>query len=607
LAEEGRKGLNEIYETKLRKMRYTYNYRWGVKMRKLFNVLFAVILLILVFPACSTGPQQLHNVKGEFVEGVLGEDAQTLNWIIATDGGASKRYASFIIDPLAVFDNKFALQLRCLAKDIEISADGLTYTVTIRTDLKWSDGSAVTAEDYVYTLKNIMFADWIECTDKTRWQELVDGKPVFVSLEKITDSSFKVLRKTVDPDFVYTIYDLMPYPKYIVVHYEKNAEAFTGAPELDNLNYGGNLGAYKAVTWNSTDGFVMKRNPEYYLGKSYGAPYFEKYTIKPFGLQQLINDSISAGRVSFAYIEPQTANDFRSQGETNVYTIPTGYYVYLAYNQRNNGWEGLKDVRVRQAISMIVDKPMIMQTMYLGYADPAFSFVPPYSPLYNESVLNKYGMTASADAEKAISLIKSAGYEQKLVDGKMVFVDKEGNPIKLNFLIDMESDFEQNLGIIIRGNLMQIGLDINPKFSTRQILFSDGLMNKEPDSKQVYAFNNGPKAVSNQAWDLAVLSSHANPLALKGSAEFFTSKGKFNVFGFFNEKADALFARAYSAEALTLEGRKQIYSDITKLISDEQPVDFLVFYKDNYAFRNTVKGVEPGINMFYNNQFWYFE
>jgi hypothetical protein len=171
----------------------------------------------------------------------------------------------------------------------------------------------------------------------------------------------------------------------------------------------------------------------------------------------------------------------------------------------------------------------------------------------------------------------------------------------------MESDFEQNLGIIIRGNLMQIGLDINPKFSTRQVLFMDGLMNKTPGSGQTPSFNNGPQAVSNQPWDLVILSSHANPLALRGSSEFFTTAGKFNIFGYYNNKIDALFARAGSTEGMTIEGKKKLFGDISKMISDDQPVDFLVFYKDNYAADKKVKGIEPGINMLYNNQFWYFE
>ena len=175
------------------------------------------------------------------------------------------------------------------------------------------------------------------------------------------------------------------------------------------------MGAYIPTAWMPRTGFVLRRNPDYYLGKETGAPYFEKYAIKAYGLQQEINDELSQGKVSSGYIEPQDANTYRSQGNTTVYTIPTDFYVYLAYNQRDNGWAGLKDARVRQAISMIIDKPAVIQQMYQGFAVPAFSFIPPYSPWYDESVLNKYGMSPAADQQKAIDLIKSAGYEQKEV------------------------------------------------------------------------------------------------------------------------------------------------------------------------------------------------
>jgi len=575
-------------------------------MKKIIYLAAVIAIFSMLLPACTAGQQQSHVAKGTFTEGVLGEDAQTLNWIIATDGGASKRYASFIVDPLAVFDNQFKLQLRCLAKDIEVSSDGLAYTVTIRNDLKWSDGSSVTADDYVYTLKNIMLADWLQCADKAKWQEVVDNQTYPVSPERLSDTSFKIVRRSVDPDFLYTIYDLMPYPKSIAVHYENNKDNFTAAPEFVNMNYAGNMGAYIPTAWNASDGFVLRRNSDYYLGKETGVPYFEKYVIKTSGLQQQINDGLTAGQISSAYIQPQDANTYRSQGTTSVYTIPTGFYVYLAYNQRDNGWAGLKDARVRQAISMIIDKPAVIQVMYQGFAVPAFSFIPPYSPWYDQSVVNKYGMSPAADRQKAIDLIKSAGYEQKEVDGKMVFVDKDGNPIKLNFPVDMGSDFEQNLAILIRQNLLGIGLDITPKFSPRDMLYA-GLLNKVPGSDQQPSFNNGPKAVGSQPWDLAILSSHANPLALEGSSDFFSPDGKFNPFGYFNDNVGALYKKARSAEGLSPESRKQIYSQLSKIMSDDQPVDFLVFYSDNYVFQSSVKGVEPGPNILYNYQFWYFQ
>ncbi len=576
-------------------------------MKKIIYLASLLVIFSMLLPACSTGQNQLHPVKGDFIEGQLLGDAQTLNWMIATDGGLSRRYAGFVVDPLGVFDNQFKLQLRCLAKDIEVSADGLTYTVTVRNDLTWTDGTPVSAEDYVYTIKNLILADWINSADRSRWQETVDGKPAPVDAKTLGGNSFQIMRKTVDPDFLYTIYELMPYPKHIAVHYEKNTEAFTNAPEFNNLNYAGNLGPYGPVAWNTQSGFVLKRNPTYYLGKETGAPYFDSYTIKPYGLQQLANDAMTKGEVSMISVEPQDANSFRGMSDVNVYTVPTGYYVYMAYNQRDNGWAGLKDARVRQALSMAISKPIVIQSMYLGFADPAYSFIPPFSPLYDESVLNKFGMDPEADQQKAIDLIKAAGYEYKDVGGMMKFVDKDGNPIKLNFLVDIQSDFEQNLAIVIRQSLLSIGLDINPAFSARQIIFQEGLMNKVPDTGQDPAFNNGPRAVSNKPWDLVILSSHANPLSLLGSGEFFTSKGKFNVFGFYNDRADELYRRAGSAEAVSFEGRKKIYSELSKLISDEQPVDFLCFYKDNYAFRKNVKGVDPGIFFLNTYQFWYFE
>jgi peptide/nickel transport system substrate-binding protein len=575
-------------------------------MKKLFSLLLAIFSLLLIVPGCSGGAA-LHPVKGEFIEGQVGESAQTLNWIVATDGGESVRYASFMVDPLAVYNNDFKLQLRCLAKEIAVSADGLTYTAAIRSDLKWTDGSKVTAEDYVYTLKNLMFADWLEYENLARWQETVDGKAAFVSPEVVDETTFKIVRKTVDPDFLYTLYGLMPYPKTVALHYENKTDDFTSAPEFANLTYSGNLGPYKPVAWSASEGFVMKRNPDYYLGKETGAPYFETYTIKQFGLQSMLTEELSQGNVSYGYIEPQDANSVRGQGSANVYTVPTGYYVYMAFNQRDNGWEGLKDVRVRQAISMMINKPAVIQDMYLGFADPATTFIPPYSPWYNSSVVKDYGMDPGRDQQMAIELIKRAGYTQKEIDGQMKFVDKDGNPIKLNFLIDMGSEFDQNLAIIIRKCLLNIGLDINPKFSTREVVFMDGLMNKVPGSEQTPAFNNGPKAVSKQAWDLVILSSHANPLALEGSQEFFTSAGKFNLFGYFDPRVDELYKRAKSAEGLTQEARKKIYSDLAQTVSEAQPVDFLVFYNDNYVFGKNVKGVEPGINVLYNYQFWYFE
>ena len=571
--------------------------------------LFAIIaVLAMILPACAPAqPIQLHPVKGEFLEAQLGESAQTLNWIIATDAGASKRYASFMVEPLAVFNNQYKLQLRCLAKDVEVSTDGLVYTVTIRDDLKWSDGTKVTAEDYVYTLKNIMLADWLDCAERPNWVEVISGNAVGVHAEVVSGSVFKIVRRTTDPNFVYSIYDLMPYPKNIVRNYENKTADFIAAPELNNMSYCGNMGPYRPTTWTTADGFVMVRNPSYYLARDNGAPYFEKYTIMQMGLQSAINEALSAGTVSYTYIEPQDANTFRNNKDLNVVTVPTGQFLMVAYNQRDNGWAGLKDARVRQAISMVIDKPAVVNDIFGGYADAAFSFIPPYSPWYNDSVLQKSGMNSSGDAQKAIDLIKGAGYEMKDVEGKQRFVDKDGKPITLIIPVAIDSEVQKSVAYIIGQNLRTIGLDVDPKYQVQEFIAKEIFVNKLPGSDKTPEYNSGPGAVSSQPWDLVILSSYGDALAVGRSEIFFSSKGRLNIFGFFNEKVDALYKRALSAEAINPQNRQKIYDELAQAISDAQPVDFVAYYKDNFAFRSNIKGIEPGYNILSNYQFWYTE
>ncbi|MDD5398247.1 MAG: ABC transporter substrate-binding protein [Dehalococcoidia bacterium] len=576
-------------------------------MKRILILATIITVVIMLLPACTAARPQLHTVKGTFVESQLGESAQTLNWIIATDGGASRRYASFMVEPLAVYDNQYKLQPRCMARALEVTPDGLTYTVTIRDDLKWSDGTSVTADDYVYTINNIMLADWLECADKSRWQEEIGGNLVPVTVEAISGTAFKIVRKTTDPNFEYTIYDLMPYPKNIASHYENTADEFMASPEFNNMSYCGNLGPYRPIVWTSTEGIVLERNPYYYLGKDNGAPYFEKYIINQPGMQQTINEGLNDGQISFAFIEPQDANSFRSNPDLQVVTIPSGQFLMLAYNQRDNGWIGLKDPRVRQAISMAIDKSAIINDIFGGYADPAYGIVPPYSPWYSENATQKFGMNAADDAQKAIDLIKSAGYEMKDIDGKQRFVDEDGKAIKLALPIAIDSEVQKAAAYIIGQSLNNIGFEVEPKYQVQDFVAREIYMNKVPGVDRNPEYNSGPGAVSIQPWDLVILSSFGDALTIGRSEIFFSTKGRLNIFGFFDDKIDALYEKASSAEAVDPVNRQKIYDELSQAISEAQPVDFIVYYKDNFAFSNKIKGIQPGINMFYNYQSWYEE
>ena len=132
-------------------------------------------------------------------------------------------------------------------------------------------------------------------------------------------------------------------------------------------------------------------------------------------------------------------------------------------------------------------------------------------------------------------------------------------------------------------------------------------MNKVPGTEQEPRYNNGVGAVSEEPWDLLVIGFNTHPLSPSGQDVFFSTKGGLNFWGCFNTQIDELFKRVKSKEALDEGARKKLYAELSRLMSEEQPVNFLAFQLANHAFQNNVKGIDPGINIGYNYHLWYLE
>jgi len=556
-------------------------------MRKLKIFIFLLMIVILVASSCQIAKE----AKGVYISGTSAGDAETLNWILAADS-ASLGYAGHTLDSLVTYDNEWRIQLRCAAKDVEVSQDGLVYTVTIRDDLRWSDGSKVTAEDYVYTLSNLMFSDWLNYPYKSDWQEEVDGEIVLVTPKAVDETAFTITRQTVDPEFIYTVRTLTPYPKYIAIKYEGDVEAFTQAPEFNNLTYTGNLGPYKFVEWIRNDKFVVARNPEYYLGKDVGAPYFEQYIVKILGTPAIRHAALEAGDVTYAGIDPAQVAKFKAMEHINVYTVPTTGYLLMAYNHRDNGWEGLKQKEVRQALSMAISKELLIEQVIYGFGEPAFSFIPKVSPWYVEKGIAKYGIEPLLDKEKAKELLLEAGYS---------------SPPKLTIVTNAGNEVNENVCHLIKQELSAIGIEVELKFVPWATELRKYLMNRVPGTDQEPRYNNGVGAVSEEPWDLLVIILNTNPLSPSGSDVAYSTEGGLNFFGYSNNQVDELFKRVKSAEALDEGVRQELYAELSQLISEEQPVNFLAFQLATPGFQKNVKGIEPGINMGYNYHLWYFE
>ena len=578
-------------------------------MKKLTILLTLSLILIVLTGGCAKGQikeEKGTSVRGNFIEGDSGGDAETLNWILAADA-SSFSYVGHTLDSLATYDNQFNIQLRCLAKDVEVSPDGLVYTVTIRDDLKWSDGSPVTAEDYVYTLKNLMFSDWLNYTYKEHWQEEINGEKVFVAPEVVNATTFKITRQTVDPEFVYIIYDLIPYPKYIAIKYEGDVKSFTEAPEFNNLTYTGNLGPYRFKEWIRNDRFVVERNPDYYLGKDVGAPYFDQYIVKLFGTPATRQAALEAGDITYTGIEPEQANRFRNMKDIKVYTIPSGACTVLAFNQRANSWEGLKKKSIRQAICMSINKETITQSILLGFAEPAFSFIPSISPWYDKESIVKYGVVELYDKQKAAEIFYQEGYGVKKEDGTIIVTENDGSPLHLVLATSQGNKVAEDIAFQVRRELLTLGIETEIKLVPWSTLLRQFMENKVPGSDQEPRDNNGPEAVSQEDWDMILLGFGSDVLAPSGSSVFYATDGGLNFMGYSNPEVDDLFKQVKTKEALDKEVRKQIYAKLSLLLSEDLPADFLLYYRSNLGFQKNVMGIDPGPSIGYNYYLWHFE
>jgi peptide/nickel transport system substrate-binding protein len=565
-------------------------------------IIFLVVSLIFMVGCAAPEPTPM----GTFIEGTSGGDAETLNWILAADA-TSFSYVGSCLESLATYDNDWNVILRHLAKPVEVSGDGLTYTITIRDDLKWSDGTKVTAEDYVYTLKNLMFSDWLNYAYQTDWQELVDGETVFVEPEVVNETTFTIKRQTVDPEFVdNAIYSLTPLPKHIAIKYEGDAKAFTEAEEFNNLTYTGNLGPYRFKEWIRNDKYVVERNPGYYLGQEDDSPYFEQYVTKLFGTSAAALAALEAGDIQYTGIEPEQVAKFKQMEGIKVYTVPTRAYDLAVFNLRNNGWEGLKDKKVRQALAMSIDKQTFIDSIRSGFADPAFSFIPKPSPWYTEEGVAKFGLGTLYDKEKAKQMLLEAGYGVRKPDGTIMVQDKDSEPIQLTLITTTGSKISEDIGLFVKQELGDLGIQVDVKLVPWPTLLRQYVMNKISGSEQEPAYNNGSDAVSEESWDMVVMAFNTHPIAPSGSRVFFITDGGLNFWGYSDPRVDELFIEVRSKEALNSEVRKEIYAELSQIIADDQPAIFLSFPRGNHGFQAKVEGIDPGMRLGWNYHKWYF-
>ena len=274
-----------------------------------------------------------------------------------------------------------------------ISRDGLTYTIHLRPGLHWSDGAALTARDVDFS-----------------WRLWVDPKTVGVASTLGFDH---ISSSTINPDGLTIVFHLaQPYAPFIadwtdapgplpahVLRGVAPGKILSGAfATLPNVNSGPfRLSGMQAGQW-----IVVSRNPAYY-GASSGYPYLNHIDFRVFGGQFQLLVALQKHQVDTAWLLP-IADLAMLQRMSGVRTLALhdDNWEAAIINLRN---PALRDVRVRRALQIGLDRGAEVSFAWQGMAAPTGSDQVP-----NGSVTNQAVTPYPYDPGRAGRLLDAAGW-----------------------------------------------------------------------------------------------------------------------------------------------------------------------------------------------------
>jgi peptide/nickel transport system substrate-binding protein len=323
------------------------------------------------------------------------------------------------------------------AESWEVSDDGLTYTFTLRKGLKFSDGSAVTPQDVIFSLQRAMSEE-----SRLAWM-----MPPIESIEAVGDNGVRVVLQDPSPPFASNMTGGMGavLPKKLV---EEQGEAFWDNPV--------GIGPWVVKEWAKGERLILARNPNYW---NPDLPYLEEVEIEVAGDDNTRMLKFQAGEYDIALRVPPNQVETISKLENVTVSVDTPAAVYCILINQNRG--PLGDVHVRRAMNYAVDKQGLIQAVVFGQAQEATSFLPPI--LYWNDDLEGYPYdVAKAQEEMAKSSVPE-GF-------KVAVLANSGDQISrevVTALIDMWAQ----IGIELEPDLIERGAALGRAFQGDYDLF----------------------------------------------------------------------------------------------------------------------------------------
>lgn len=481
---------------------------------------------------------------------------------------------AFVYDPLLWMDEFTLDPLPWLAEKWEISADGRTYTYTMRKDVKWHDGTPLTAEDVAFSM--ILYRDDPE-SGVARFFPLMKKDPVVVD-------QFTVRFDLEDPsgDWILNASNQFIVQKKQFIDYWNAGKGENGAKTLKGYDYANKMligtGQWKQVKadFGAAPPFIQyEANENYFQGK----PHFAKMIFKD--VEKTTAQVAAWLNNETDLLWPVTATDVdqvKNQDGTlySAYTIAFMSAWINAQNPKSDTPDFLKDKAVRQALSVGIDRKGYAQSIFKGFVDETKvgSINLPWA--YNTNLKNP-----DYDLKKAGDMLAAAGYKK---DSSGNLLDKNGKPIKLVAITNNANQYPvDKIAVSVQEDWKKLGIQM-------QIDQAELATTKK---RWQTTFDYDLYFVSR------ILFAGFSDLTYY-SSDFDVRKSKQgrNFGGWKNEEADKLLQQVIRQP--DLKKQKDLLGRFQEIIADDMPAFWFGFPRDLILVKKNLQGYVPNVGW----QYW---
>jgi peptide/nickel transport system substrate-binding protein len=434
-----------------------------------------------------------------------------------------------------------------------ISADGRTFTFTLRSDIKWSDGKPITSADFLYAWQNASKEEnnWVGFDDVDHFESFAtpDARTIVVTL-KDRFARFVAMSYAAG---------IGPVPRQVwegKPWYDPQANPEITKPTVVN-------GPWMPKDF-STEHHTYQRNPNWW-GKQPNIDQIDFVSASPDTTLELLRTGQVEWAMNFPPSQFQTA---KSLANANVFnwTSASGLYRVLLFNLQR---PQLRDKRVREALSRAINRADFVQ-FEENLAQPQLGLL----PASNTKWLNENVEHYDFDVNRAKQLLQDAGYR---LDGNGALRDGSGTQLNLEIIYPTTSQPRQRGATYIQQQWKQLGVDVSVTGLEANAFFAKYGRQKDFDVA-MGSYGGGTP----------------DPIVLESQVK---TDGQQNSDGYSNPRVDQLLLQGIVEQDDTR--RKAIYDELQKIVTDDLPFFNLITVQSITAIDKKVAGASPskGDNM----------